>query len=164
MIDDHLIDMTTGRSPQKQGGACHSSQPGVERPAKRDKANHREAQTGKAHFIGWQTSPFQKEVGFASLGFAVIGLLAFRRSFDARLAAIVGPSMFQWEAAGGHIYQMVVNHNFSPGNAGVAFWTDCFLPVIGFLLLRASYLSNQSARSGMGAADLPTNRLVTNRG
>jgi len=30
-----------------------------------------------AGFIGWEDSPFQLEVGFASLGFAVVGLLAF---------------------------------------------------------------------------------------
>ena len=34
-----------------------------------------------ARFIGWADSPFQAEVGFASLGFAVIGFLAFRGSF-----------------------------------------------------------------------------------
>jgi hypothetical protein len=33
-----------------------------------------------AGFIGWEDSPFQAEVGFASLGFAVVGFLAFRRS------------------------------------------------------------------------------------
>jgi uncharacterized protein DUF6790 len=32
-----------------------------------------------AHFIGWADSPFQAEVGFASLGFAVVGFLAFKR-------------------------------------------------------------------------------------
>ena len=31
-----------------------------------------------ARFIGWADSPFQAEVGFASLGFAAIGFLAFR--------------------------------------------------------------------------------------
>lgn len=49
-----------------------------------------------AAFIGWQDSPFQAEVGFASLGFAVLGLLAFKGSFDLRLAAIVGPAFFLW--------------------------------------------------------------------
>jgi hypothetical protein len=44
-----------------------------------------------ARFIGWEDSPFQAEVGFASLGFAVVGFLAFR-SFDLRLAAVVGPA------------------------------------------------------------------------
>jgi hypothetical protein len=43
-----------------------------------------------AGFIGWEDSPFQAEVGFASLGFAVVGFLAFRGSFDLRLAAVVG--------------------------------------------------------------------------
>jgi hypothetical protein len=88
-----------------------------------------------ASFIGWQNSPFQYEVGFASLGFGVVGLLAFRRDFGLRIAAVTGPAFFLWGAAGGHVYQMIVHHNFSPGNAGVIFWTDLFLPVLGFLLL-----------------------------
>lgn len=88
-----------------------------------------------ASFIGWQNSPFQYEVGFASLGFGVVGLLAFRRDFGLRLAAVTGPAFFLWGAAAGHIYQMVVNHNFAPGNAGVIFWTDLLLPVLGFFLL-----------------------------
>jgi hypothetical protein len=94
------------------------------------------AQTAAA-FIGWENSPFQYEVGFASLGFGVVGLLAFRRDFGLRLAAVTGPAFFLWGAAGGHLYQMVVNHNFSPGNAGVIFWTDLFLPVLGFFFLFA---------------------------
>jgi hypothetical protein len=88
-----------------------------------------------ARFIGWADSPFQAEVGFASLGFAVVGLLAFRGNRDMRIAAILGPACFLWGAAGGHVYQMVTQHNFAPGNAGVIFWTDILLPVIGFALL-----------------------------
>lgn len=88
-----------------------------------------------AHFIGWAQSPFQAEVGFASLGFAVVGLLAFFGNRGIRIAAIVGPAMFLWGAAGGHIYQMITANNFSPGNAGIIFWTDVLLPVIGFVFL-----------------------------
>ena len=88
-----------------------------------------------AFYIGWANSPFQYEVGFASLGFAAVGFLAAFRSFDMRLAAVLGPALFLWGAAGGHIYQMVTAHNFAPGNAGVIFWTDVFLPLIGFVLL-----------------------------
>ena len=88
-----------------------------------------------AHMIGWEDSPFQAEVGFASLGFAVVGFLAFRRSFDLRLAAVVGPALFLLGAAGGHIYQMVHANNFAPGNAGVIFYTDILIPVFGFVLL-----------------------------
>jgi hypothetical protein len=54
-----------------------------------------------ARFIGWSESPFQLEVGFASLGFAIVGFLACWRSFDMRLAAILGPAFFLWGAAGG---------------------------------------------------------------
>jgi hypothetical protein len=88
-----------------------------------------------AAFIGWAQSPFQAEVGFASLGFAVVAFLAFRGSFGARLGAVVGPSLFTLGAAAGHAYQMVAAGNFAPGNAGVIFWTDIIIPLIGFYLL-----------------------------
>jgi hypothetical protein len=88
-----------------------------------------------ARFIGWEDSPFQAEVGFASLGFAVVGFLGFRRSFDLRLAAVVGPALFLLGAAGGHLHQMIVAGNFAPGNAGVIFYTDILIPIIGFVLL-----------------------------
>jgi len=92
-----------------------------------------------ARFIGWQNSPFQYEVGFASLGFAVVGILAFRQDRGLRLAAVVGPAFFLLGAAGGHIYQMVTAHNFAPGNAGVIFWTDLFVPALGFFLFGCRY-------------------------
>jgi hypothetical protein len=95
-----------------------------------------------ASFIGWEDSPFQLEVGFASLGFAAIGFLAFKGGFDLRLAAIVGPVCFLWGAAGVHVYQMITAHNFAPGNAGVIFYSDVLLPIVGFIFL---WLQNRSA-------------------
>ena len=97
-----------------------------------------------ARFIGWADSPFQFEVGMASLGFAAVGLLAAFGSFDLRLAAIIGPGIFLLGAAAGHVHQMVTAHNFAPGNAGVVFWTDIFIPLFGFLLL---YLQRQNSKS-----------------
>lgn len=88
-----------------------------------------------ARFIGWADSPFQREVGFASLGFAVVGFLAFRGSFDMRVAAIVGPACFLLGAAGGHILEILRTGNLSPGNAGLILYTDILLPLIGFALL-----------------------------
>ncbi|MBN2614764.1 MAG: hypothetical protein JXR71_03650 [Bacteroidales bacterium] len=92
-----------------------------------------------AKFIGWANSPFQYEVGFASLGFAVLGLIAFRGSLGFRAAAVLGPVFFLWGAAGGHVYQMMSEHNFAPGNAGVVFWSDIFLPVVSLILLYLQY-------------------------
>lgn len=88
-----------------------------------------------ARFIGWEQSPFQFEVGTASLGYAVVGFLAFRGSLGMRAAAVIGPAMFLLGAAGGHIYQMINANNFAPGNAGVIFYTDLAIPITGFLLL-----------------------------
>jgi hypothetical protein len=97
-----------------------------------------------AKFIGWADSPFQLEVGMASLGCSVVGFLAAFRSFDLRLAAILSPAIFMLGAAVGHIHQMIVANNFAPGNAGVMFWSDIFLPLIGFALLWLSHSAGQS--------------------
>lgn len=105
-----------------------------------------------ARFVGWPDSPFQTEVGFASLGFAVVGFLAFRRSFDLRLAAVVGPGLFLLGAAAGHLYNMITTANFAPGNAGVIFYTDILIPVIGAMLLWASHRMGQKA-TPVSAAD-----------
>lgn len=91
-----------------------------------------------ASFIGWENSPFQAEVGYASLGFAAVGFLAFRGARQTRLAAILGPALFLWGAAVGHVLDMIRSHNFAPGNAGVIFWTDILLPVFGLVLLALS--------------------------
>lgn len=105
-----------------------------------------------AAFIGWADSPFQFEVATASLGFAVVALIAAFRSFDLRLAAIVGPAFFLLGAAAGHIYQMVVAHNFAPGNAGIIFWMDIFIPVFGFVLLWLQHRNGQTGKSPLAVA------------
>jgi len=88
-----------------------------------------------AAFIGWADSPFQLEVGTASLGFAAAAFVAAFGSLGMRLVAIIGPSVFTLGAAVGHVRQMIVAHNFAPGNAGVIFWTDIIIPLIGAVLL-----------------------------
>jgi len=93
-----------------------------------------------ARFIGWGDSPFQFEVATASLGFAAVGFLAAFRSFDLRLAAILGPAIFTLGAAAGHVYQMVAARNFAPGNAGVIFYMDIIIPIFGFALLWLQHL------------------------
>ncbi len=88
-----------------------------------------------AQFIGWAPSPFQTEVGFASLGFAVVAFLACRGSFGLRLAAVLAPACFLLGAAVGHLDQMLRAGNFSPGNAGTVFYTDLLIPILGFVFL-----------------------------
>lgn len=95
-----------------------------------------------AQFIGWANSPFQLEVGFASLGYAAVGFISFKKNWWLRLAAVVGPGLFMFGAAGGHIYQMIVANNFAPGNAGIMFYSDIFLPLFGVMML---WLSRRNA-------------------
>jgi uncharacterized protein DUF6790 len=50
-----------------------------------------------AKFIGWENSPFQAEVGFASLGVGIAGVLAFKASLpfrdpDSTLVLFIGRS------------------------------------------------------------------------
>ena len=98
-----------------------------------------------ARFIGWADSPFQAEVGWASLGFALLGFLGFRMGFEMRLAAIASSACFLLGAAAGHVVQMATAHNFAPGNAGVIFWFDILVPLIGFALLWKRYRRGETA-------------------
>jgi hypothetical protein len=92
-----------------------------------------------AKFIGWENSPFQAEVGFASLGIGIAGVIAFKASLPFRFATLIPPAVFSLGAAGGHIYQMIAAHNFSPGNVGLVLPSDILIPVIGFIFLWLSY-------------------------
>ena len=51
-----------------------------------------------AKFIGWENSPFQAEVGFASLGVGIAGVIAFKASLPFRFATLIPPSAFSWGA------------------------------------------------------------------
>jgi hypothetical protein len=92
-----------------------------------------------AKFIGWENSPFQAEVGFASLGVGIAGVLAYKASLPFRVATFIPPASFSLGAAGGHIYQMVTAHNFSPGNVGLVLPSDIIIPVAGLILLWLSH-------------------------
>lgn len=87
-----------------------------------------------AQIIGWDQSPFQLEVAFASLGFALVGFFAFprRQGRAVKFAAVLGPAAFLWGAAGGHIFQIITTGNIAPGNAGSILYTDILLPIAGF--------------------------------
>ena len=115
-------------------------------------AGHVFAPQESARLIGWEDSPFQLEVGTASLGFGLVGLLAFRKDYGLRLAAIVGPACFMWGAAAAHIYQMITQHNFAPGNAGVMFWMGVLLPPYG-LVLFDQWRRTQSSQQRTQQAD-----------
>src|SRR5260370_37071351 len=71
-----------------------------------------------AKFIGWENSPFQAEVGFASLGGGIAGVIAFKASLPLRFATQITPAPFSWGAAGGYVYHIISGHTFSRGSVG----------------------------------------------
>ncbi len=93
-----------------------------------------------ARLIGWQNSPFQIEVGTASLGMALVGFLAVvRKQFLVRLAAWLATAPFLWGAAVNHVVEIIRTQNFTPGNAGFVLYVDILLPAIGLVLLVLSH-------------------------
>lgn len=85
--------------------------------------------------IGWQTSPFQFEVGVANLGIGLAGLYAAFRGFEARLATNLAVAGFLGGAGVGHIRDIVQAGNLAPGNAGPILFTDFLTPLVIFGLL-----------------------------
>lgn len=83
-----------------------------------------------AQVIGWQTSPFQFEVGMSDLAIGILGILSFRASFGFRLATVIGGLLWLWGDAFGHVLQMISHHNYTLGNAGSWFWMDVIIPLI----------------------------------
>jgi hypothetical protein len=73
------------------------------------------------------------------LGIGIAGVIAFKASLPFRFATLIPPAVFSLGAAGGHIYQMIAAHNFSPGNVGLVLPSDILIPVVGFILLWLSY-------------------------
>lgn len=70
-----------------------------------------------ADFIGWEKgSPFQKELGYAELGYGISGILCIWMSKDFWLATIVTFSTLFIGATIVHIKETIKNKNFKPGN------------------------------------------------
>jgi hypothetical protein len=90
--------------------------------------------TAAAH-IGWQTSPFQFEVGMADFAIGVTACLAFLRDPAFKAAAVCAASIFLLGDAIGHVREMMVAGNFAPGNAGVPFYMDVICPALVLSLL-----------------------------
>ena len=108
---------------------------------------HLAAPARAAALIGWQTSPFQFEVGMADLAIGVTACLAFRRSLGFKAAAVIAASVFLLGDAAGHLYQMKAAGNFAPGNAGTPFFMDIVGPALGIVLLIAAWREHKTAVS-----------------
>ena len=93
-----------------------------------------------AELIGWQSgSPFQVELGFASLGLSLLGILCIWIRGWFWLAPVVAQTVFLLGAGYVHIQDILIHDNFAPGNAGTIFFYDIVVPVIGCGLFYAHF-------------------------
>lgn len=91
-----------------------------------------------AEFIGWPSgSPFQLELGFASLGTSLLGILCIWLRGWFWLAPVVSRSVFLLGAAYVHVVDIAANENLAPGNAGPILFYDIVVPFIAIGLFIA---------------------------
>lgn len=105
-----------------------------------------------AGLIGWEDNGFQDEVGFASIGMALVAIIAFPRSMpiSVKFVALVTPACFLWGAAGTHIVDIVTTGNMASHNAGTVLYTDILIPILGFVLWGFAY----ATRDRRGATEV----------
>jgi hypothetical protein len=83
-----------------------------------------------ARAIGWPIgNPFQSEVAVANPVVGVLGILCYWIRGDFWLATVIATSVWLGGDAVVHIYDIVVNQNYHPGNAGLPFYFDILLPL-----------------------------------
>ncbi|MCB0914892.1 MAG: stearoyl-CoA 9-desaturase [Actinobacteria bacterium] len=87
-----------------------------------------------AAMIGWQTNGFQYEIGFASLGIGIAGLVSCYLGPEAWLPLSIVVTVFLLGATANHILEMARDKNFKPGNSLILIY-DIGLPVSLWALL-----------------------------
>ena len=60
----------------------------------------------------------------------ILGILCLKFRDDFWLATIIGSGLFLFSAGLWHAYQLVVNGDISPSNAGGVLWVDILFPVL----------------------------------
>lgn len=88
-----------------------------------------------AKSIGWQTSPFQKEIAGANLGIGLGAIAASTGGPSAAWTMFFMAAAFLWSAAAVHVIDMRQRKNFAINNAGPIFWWDIITPITILLLL-----------------------------
>lgn len=78
--------------------------------------------------IGWQTNGFQYEIGFASLGLGIAGIIAGASVPAAWLPVAVAGSVFLVLAGANHVRLMVKDRNLRAGNTLILLY-DFGLPI-----------------------------------
>ncbi|MDN3504831.1 MAG: hypothetical protein P0S95_04570 [Rhabdochlamydiaceae bacterium] len=88
-----------------------------------------------AQFIGWPTSPFQREIALANLAVAVGAFFAFGQNRGYRWGVFIGYFVFYFGAGINHIVDIFQSSDHSTGNAGYVLYLDLIMPVVLLILM-----------------------------
>lgn len=88
-----------------------------------------------AAHIDWPMCPFQQELGNASLGFGVIGILGIWLRQHFWTATVIGSSIWLFADGVGHLVDAFAFNNFSEGNFGILSFSDILIPIVSVSLL-----------------------------
>lgn len=72
-----------------------------------------------ARYIGWQTSPFQTELGFADLSIGIVAVLSFWQGMEFRAAVVIYISLFYIGVSFAHVRDIMASGNREKGNFGI---------------------------------------------
>jgi len=87
-------------------------------------------------------------VAVANLVVGVLGILCYWIRGNFWLATVIATSVWLLGDAVVHIYHIVVNQNFHPGNAGLPFYFDILLPLSLIVLLIIYRVSGAGSDTG----------------
>ena len=79
--------------------------------------------------IGWSSSPFQVEIGWANLGLGIAGVVSPWLGVGGAWAVACFYAPFTWGAASGHLREIAAKGNWAPNNAGPILWIDVLGPL-----------------------------------
>lgn len=98
--------------------------------------------------IGWPAgNPFQREVGLWDLSLGIVAVLCLVfRSEGFWTATVTGTGIFYVGAGLGHVYELVVHGDTSPGNAGMVMYIDLFYPLLLAALLVLYHVQKRKAQ------------------
>ncbi|WP_347568908.1 DUF6790 family protein [Pantoea sp. MQR6] len=72
-----------------------------------------------AAFIGWQSSPFQFEMGMSDIALGIVAVMSFWRTLEFKLAVVMFVTIEFAGLAYGHFHQITSAGDYQAGNVGV---------------------------------------------
>src|SRR3990167_7083674 len=98
--------------------------------------------------IDWGPQPFQFEFAVANLSIGATAIIAFRETFEFRLAIIITAGIYLWGCAISHIKQILLSPFFNLEHVGSALYIDLIIPFVLFSLVFARFLATKPSSGG----------------